>query len=127
MEETYIQISTIFIMNRFYFMFQDAGSTIDGNLCTIIVGIVNFGATFAATLLIDRLGRKVLLYISGSAMTVSLATLGTFFYLKNYHYDVTDFGWLPLLSFVVFVIGFSLGYGPIPWLMMGEILPGNLL
>lgn len=40
-------------------IFQEAGSTIDGNLCTIIVGIVNFIATFMATVLIDRLGRKV--------------------------------------------------------------------
>lgn len=40
-------------------IFQDAGSTIDGNICTIIVGVVNFMATFIATVLIDRLGRKV--------------------------------------------------------------------
>lgn len=40
-------------------IFKDAGSTIDGNVCTIIVGIVNFAATFIATLLIDRAGRKV--------------------------------------------------------------------
>lgn len=40
-------------------IFKDAGSTIDGNLCTIIVGVVNFMATFMATVLIDRLGRKV--------------------------------------------------------------------
>lgn len=40
-------------------IFKDAGSTIDGNICTIIVGVVNFIATFIATVLIDRLGRKV--------------------------------------------------------------------
>lgn len=42
-------------------IFKDAGSTIDGNICTIIVGMVNFVATFIATALIDRLGRKVCL------------------------------------------------------------------
>ncbi|CAG2053945.1 unnamed protein product [Timema podura] len=107
-------------------IFQDAGSTIDKNLCTIIVGVVNFGSTFIATILIDRLGRKILLYISAAAMTVALAALGTFFYLKDNKYDVTEFGWLPLASFVIFVIGFSLGYGPVPWLMMGEILPAKI-
>nr|CAD7411544.1 unnamed protein product [Timema poppensis] len=107
-------------------IFQDAGSTIDKNLCTIIVGIVNFGSTFVATILIDRLGRKILLYISAVAMTVALAALGAFFYLKDNKYDVTEFGWLPLASFVIFVIGFSLGYGPVPWLMMGEILPAKI-
>lgn len=104
-------------------IFKDAGSSIDENLCTIIVGLVNFGATFLATILIDRLGRKVLLYISGCAMAVTLMTLGGFFYVKNNGTDVSTIGWLPLASFVIFVVGFSLGFGPVPWLMMGEILP----
>lgn len=105
-------------------IFKDAGSTIDESLCTIIVGIVNFIAVFIATVLIDRLGRKILLYISDVAMVITLAALGSFFYLKENGHDVTSIGWLPLASFVIFVIGFSLGFGPIPWLMLGEILPG---
>lgn len=57
-------------------------------------------------------------------MILTLGTLGTFFYYKNSGEDVTDYGWLPLASFVIYVVGFSLGFGPVPWLMMGEILPG---
>lgn len=106
-------------------IFKDAGSTIDESLCTIIVGVVNFIAVFIATVLIDRLGRKILLYISDAAMILTLATLGAFFYLKSSGHDVSNIGWLPLASFVIFVVGFSLGFGPIPWLMMGEILPGK--
>ncbi len=98
-------------------IFQDAGSTIDENLCTIIVGVVNFMATFIATLLIDRLGRKILIYISNVAMITTLFVLGTFFYYKNSGTNVDHLGWLPLASFVIYVVGFSLGMGPIPWLM----------
>jgi len=58
-------------------------------------------------------------------MAVTLITLGTFFNYKNNGYDVSQYGWLPLASFVFFIIGFAIGFGPIPWLMMGEILPGN--
>lgn len=107
-------------------IFKDAGSTIDGFLCTIIVGVVNFIATFIATILIDRLGRKMLLYISASAMIVTLMTLGSFFYYKDQGHDISNIGWLPLAAFVIYVLGFSLGFGPIPWLMMGEILPGEI-
>lgn len=106
-------------------IFRDAGSTIDESLCTIIVGVVNFIAVFIATVLIDRLGRKILLYISDVAMITTLMALGTFFYMKESGQDVSNIGWLPLASFVIFVVGFSLGFGPIPWLMMGEILPGK--
>ncbi|XP_046414412.1 facilitated trehalose transporter Tret1-like isoform X1 [Neodiprion fabricii] len=107
-------------------IFKDAGSTIDENVCTIIVGVVNFLSTFMATVLIDRLGRKILLYISSISMIVTLFTLGVFFYVKHLKIDVTAVGWLPLTSFVIYVIGFSLGFGPIPWLMMGEILPAKI-
>lgn len=56
---------------------------------------------------------------------ISLATLGGFFYLKV-HGDVSQMGWVPLTSLVVYVLSFSLGFGPIPWLMMGEILPAKI-
>ncbi|XP_076178551.1 trehalose transporter 1 isoform X2 [Ptiloglossa arizonensis] len=105
-------------------IFKDAGSSIDENLSTIFVGIVNFISTFVAAAVIDKLGRKMLLYISGVSMCLTLFTFGAFFYLKNAAgVDVSDFGWIPLLSLIIYVIGFSLGFGPIPWLMMGEILP----
>ncbi|XP_044741584.1 facilitated trehalose transporter Tret1-like isoform X2 [Chrysoperla carnea] len=107
-------------------IFEDAGSTIDSNLCTIIVGLVNFGSVFVATMLIDRLGRKILLYISSISMCITLVTLCIFFYLKEIKYDLTAYGWIPLASFVVYIIAFSLGFGPIPWLMLGEILPANV-
>ncbi|XP_070527100.1 facilitated trehalose transporter Tret1 isoform X2 [Cardiocondyla obscurior] len=107
-------------------IFQDAGSTIDENLSTIIIGIVNFISTFIAASVIDKLGRKMLLYISAVLMAVTLFALGGFFYVKSLGADVTAFGWLPLVSLIVYVIGFSLGFGPIPWLMMGEILPAKI-
>ncbi|XP_050440909.1 facilitated trehalose transporter Tret1-like isoform X2 [Adelges cooleyi] len=107
-------------------IFKEAGSSIDENLCTIIVGIVNFLSTFVATALIDKLGRKILLYASSATMAVTLITLGTFFNYKNAGYDVSQYGWLPLVSFVFFIIGFAIGFGPIPWLMMGEILPAKI-
>lgn len=96
-------------------IFKDAGSTIDENLCTIIVGIVNFIAVFIATVLIDRLGRKILLYISGVTMIITLFILGGFFYYKNNGNSIAEIGWLPLAAFVAYVVGFSLGFGPIPW------------
>lgn len=40
-------------------IFISAGTTLDGSTCSIIIGIMNFAATFIATILIDRLGRKV--------------------------------------------------------------------
>ncbi|KAL4702957.1 hypothetical protein ACJJTC_008735 [Scirpophaga incertulas] len=108
-------------------IFQMSGSAVDENLSTIIVGIVNFVSTFIATALIDRAGRKVLLYISSVTMTITLVVMGSFFYVQNdLKMDVSSLGWLPLTSLMVYLLGFSLAFGPIPWLMMGEILPAKI-
>lgn len=49
-------------------------------------------------------------------MMVTLAALGAYFYIKDCQKgDVSSLGWLPLSSLVIFVLSFSLGFGPIPW------------
>lgn len=107
-------------------IFQMSGSSIDQNLSSIIIGLVNFISTFIATALIDRLGRKMLLYISSTSMVITLVALGSYCYLKVNGVDVSAFGWLPLACLVIYVLGFSIGFGPIPWLMLGEILPSKI-
>ncbi|KAL4702943.1 hypothetical protein ACJJTC_008721 [Scirpophaga incertulas] len=107
-------------------IFQMSGSSINENVSSIIIGIVNFVATFIATGLIDKLGRKILLYISSVSMITTLVTLGSYCYLKDAGIDVNNYGWLPLACLVIYVLGFSIGFGPIPWLMLGEILPSKI-
>lgn len=107
-------------------IFKMAGSSVDENLASIIIGIVNFVSTFLATVLIDRLGRKILLYISSISMITTLVVLGSYFYLKDTNVDVSSYGWVPLACLVIYVLGFSIGFGPIPWLMLGEILPSKI-
>lgn len=108
-------------------IFKMSGSAVDEHLSTIIVGLVNFISTFIATALIDRAGRKILLYISSVTMTITLVILGSFFFVRdNLELDVTNLGWLPLTSVMIYLLGFSLAFGPIPWLMMGEILPARI-
>ncbi|KAG0725438.1 Facilitated trehalose transporter Tret1 [Chionoecetes opilio] len=121
-------------------IFEMSGSSISGHVSTIIVGVVNLLATFVANAVIDKVGRKVLLYISSGLMVVSLVSLGSFFAVQakaeNVAADHVDaewwastmesLSWLPLVSFMVYVIAFSLGWGPIPWLFMGEALPAKV-
>ncbi|XP_011188744.1 facilitated trehalose transporter Tret1-2 homolog isoform X1 [Zeugodacus cucurbitae] len=102
-------------------IFQSAGSTLDPSVCSIIVGFVQVVMTLTSSLLIERAGRKVLLLFSSAMMTICLAILGVYFQMKDGGKDVSAIGWLPLLCVVLFMIVFSIGYGPIPWLMMGEL------
>ncbi|XP_055678976.1 facilitated trehalose transporter Tret1 isoform X1 [Lutzomyia longipalpis] len=102
-------------------IFQSAGSSLDASLCTIIVGVVQVFMTFGSTLLIDKAGRRILLMQSSIVMGACLTMLGIYFHLKDGGTDVTAIGWLPLVSLVLFIVSFSLGFGPIPWMMMGEL------
>lgn len=69
---------------------------------------------------------QILLYISSVGMICTLASLGGYFFVKGQGTDVSGISWLPLASLMIFVLSFSMGFGPIPWLMMGEILPAKI-
>ncbi|CAG2103551.1 unnamed protein product [Medioppia subpectinata] len=99
-------------------MIQESGSSMKGTHASIIIAVAQVIATLVGSLLVDRLGRKMLLIGSGAGHAVSLGILG-FFYVANP--DRGTWGWLPILCLVLFIISFSLGWGPVPWLMINEI------
>ena len=101
-------------------IFEDAGSSIESDLATIIVGLVQMVSTFAAVVLVDRLGRKVLLLLSDAVMAVCLLALGVYFYMESAGTADESLGWLPLVSLMLYIFAFSIGLGPIPWLMMSK-------
>ncbi|XP_003974733.2 solute carrier family 2, facilitated glucose transporter member 8 [Takifugu rubripes] len=101
----------------------------NSDLASVLVGLIQVIFTGVAALIMDRAGRKILLIISGIAMTISTAAFGVYFYIMSVFHssNVTeaqpDLTWLALASMAVFIAGFALGWGPIPWLVMSEIFP----
>lgn len=96
------------------------------NTSTIIVGIMSVIATYVSTLIVDKLGRKILLLSSIVVMGICTFLIGVFFYLKAKEYDTSSIGFIPLASLCVFIILFSIGFGPIPWMLVGEIFPAQI-
>lgn len=96
-------------------IFESAGSTLDPAVCTIIVGVVQVVMTVSSALLIEKAGRRILLLQSSIMMGLCLIVLGVFFFMKDNGKDVSNLTILPLGSVVLFIICFSLGFGPIPW------------
>lgn len=104
-------------------IFQDAGSTIEPFVATIIIGLIEVIMTICVALIIDRFGRKPLLVISGIAMTVCLSVLGYYFKIQANGENVVFLGWLPLTSLSLFNVVFSIGYGSVPFAMISELFP----
>ncbi|XP_008417733.1 solute carrier family 2, facilitated glucose transporter member 8 [Poecilia reticulata] len=100
----------------------------ESELASVIVALIQVIFTGIAAVIMDRAGRKVLLVISGAAMMISTTAFGVYFYLTLKvpggapapHADLT---WLALASMAVFIAGFAVGWGPIPWLIMSEVIP----
>lgn len=103
-------------------IFKAASDSIDPNTATIVIDVVLVLATAVSSVLMDKAGRKTLLISSGLGMAVSLSVLGAYDCIDNSVFK-KNYGWIPLVSLVIYIAAFSIGYGPIPWLMMAELSP----
>ncbi|OMO87585.1 General substrate transporter [Corchorus capsularis] len=110
-------------------IFETAGVK-SSNVATLGVGAVQVIATAVTTWLADKTGRRLLLIVSSSLMTLSLLIVAVSFFLKDaVASDSSLYNIMSIFSVVgvvIMVVGFSLGMGPIPWVIMSEILPINI-
>lgn len=106
-------------------IFKESGASWDPNLACIIVAVFQVVATFTSSLLIDTLGRRKLLIISDAVMALSSVVLGLYFTLKT-HKIINEsilhhLSSVPVIALCIFVVVFSIGFGPIPWMISAEI------
>ncbi|MCD7456061.1 hypothetical protein HAX54_030562 [Datura stramonium] len=105
-------------------IFLSAGIS-SSNAATFGVGAIQVVATAVATWLVDKTGRRLLLIVSSSGMAVSLLIVAVAFFLKGFvDEDSTLYGVLGIISVVgvvLMIVAFSLGMGPIPWLIMSQV------
>lgn len=112
-------------------IFRDAGIKSDQELlaATVAVGFTKTIFILVAIFLIDKVGRKPLLYVSTIGMTVCLFVLGIALTLQKHAVGLMSpsFG-IDLAIFAVCgnVAFFSIGMGPICWVLSSEIFPIRL-
>ena len=88
-------------------------------LSSVGIGLVNLIFTLIGINLIDRLGRKILMYIGSVGYIISLSLIAASFLLE----------WeglaLPLFLFL-FIASHAIGQGAIIWVFISEIYPNHL-
>ena len=107
-------------------IFTMAGITSNSNaiFATLLVAITNVLATVIALALVDRIGRKPLLYAGVGGMTASLFTLAAAF-----HFQTALTGSLGILATVclmVYITCFAASIGTIAWILVAEVFPLRL-
>lgn len=94
-------------------------ATEDSLLNSISIGVVNLIFTFVGVGLIDRLGRRTLMYIGSFGYIISLVTVAWCFYS----------GASPalLLTFIlIFIASHAVGQGAVIWVFISEIFPNKV-
>lgn len=113
-------------------LWQSVGfSENDALLINVLSGALSIGACLLTVVLIDRIGRKPLLWIGSLGMSVTLALLVVAF--ASASVDASgrlalsgSMGVLALIAANVYVIFFNLSWGPVMWVMLGEMFPNQI-
>jgi SP family galactose:H+ symporter-like MFS transporter len=106
-------------------IFKYAGIT--GIIGMMTVPTVNVLFTFPAIPLVEKWGRKKLLYVGAAAMFVTMLAAGLTFKSISGITDPSMIGGAPktilLTAAIIYIFGFAISWGPVVWLVCSEIFP----
>lgn len=102
-------------------IFEDAGLAANSALLSSVgIGVVNLVFTMLGLVMIDRFGRRFLMYIGSFGYIFSLSLVAFAFYSGNVGGMV-----IPGLLFV-FIAAHAIGQGAVIWVFISEIFPNNI-
>jgi len=103
----------------------------DSFTISVVTSITNVLVTLIAIFLVDRIGRKPILLTGSVMMTLSLGLMSL-----SFVFSTTDasgavtlpapWGPIALVAANVFVVGFGASWGPLVWVLLGEIFPSRI-
>ncbi|MCQ9325833.1 sugar porter family MFS transporter [Neisseria dentiae] len=88
-------------------------------LSSVGVGVVNLVFTLIGLVLIDKLGRRTLMYICSFGYIISLGLISLAF-LQNWSGQIVPF------LFFLFIAAHAVGQGAVIWVFISEIFPNHL-
>jgi SP family sugar:H+ symporter-like MFS transporter len=113
-------------------LWRSAGfSASNALLINVIGGAINVLSTLVAIALVDKWGRKPLLLTGSLGMAVFLGVLAVIFGTAqvstegNLILDKTG-GILALISAHFYIVCFGMSWGPVMWVLLGEMFPNKI-
>lgn len=105
-------------------IFQNAGLSSEGSMfSTVLVGIVNMLTTVLALLIIDKVGRKQLVWWGVGGMIVCLLAIGTYFAWGSSLHLGTGF---LLTFFLLYVFCTAISISAVVFVLLSEMYPGRV-
>ena len=103
----------------------------DALITNIISGVVSIAACILALFAIDKIGRKPLLLIGSIGMAVTLSLMAYAFSTASVGADgglsmSPGIGKLAFISALAYSAFFNFSWGPVMWVMLGEMFPNQI-
>jgi SP family sugar:H+ symporter-like MFS transporter len=97
----------------------------------ILSGVLSIAACIFTIATVDRIGRKPLLLVGSAGMAVTLATVAYAFSTAVTAADGSvslpgNSGLIALVAANLYVIFFNASWGPVMWVMLGEMFPNQI-
>ena len=97
---------------------------------TVFTSVVNIATTLIAIALIDRIGRRPLLLVGSAGMAITLATMSMIFgtapQVAGQPVLHGPAGPIALIAANLFVVAFGMSWGPVVWVLLGEMFPNRI-
>lgn len=128
--QQFVGINVIFYYSNV--LWQAVGYSADvAAINTVITSVINVLTTLIAIALIDKIGRKPLLLIGSSGMAVTLITMAVIFGNATLDADGNPSlpgasGYVALIAANLFVVAFGMSWGPVVWVLLGEMFPNRI-
>ncbi|XP_067826101.1 solute carrier family 2, facilitated glucose transporter member 6 [Heptranchias perlo] len=138
---------TVILFNM-QLIFKSTKVILKPDVDAVLTAVIRIVSVCIAAWLMDKAGRRKLLFVSGAIMFISTFAFGIYVKLdglQSNHTTINNISsvhrdhftvehlfqhkmshWLtviPLISVMLYIFGYALGWGPITWLLMSEILP----
>jgi SP family sugar:H+ symporter-like MFS transporter len=102
----------------------------DAFLISVISSVVNVAVTFVAIAIVDRVGRRPMLLAGSIGMAVTLGAMSIAFsqaqVVENKLSLPQPWGIVALIAANLFVVSFGATWGPLVWVLLGEIFPNRI-
>lgn len=125
--QQFVGINVIFYYSTS--LWNSVGMT-NAPLISVFTSVTNVLVTLIAIFLVDRVGRKPILLTGSVLMAVSLGTMSLAFTFATTVDDAVTlpglWGPVALVAANLFVIGFGASWGPLVWVLLGEIFPSRI-
>ena len=103
-----------------------SSSAVDSHMSSILVGVAIVLSSTVAIPLAKNFARKTLLLVSASGVSACLFVLGTSFYLESLGAAADVVGWLPLVTFMLYIVCFMVSFSKISFIS-GEFVMSSFI